>query len=155
MMIVADDIEHLKKRKIERPERRRLSVLGQREVEPEGPGALTAEAGDGAPQPAIDPEVLRRRVIDALKSIEDPEIPLNLYDLGLIYGVDIAEGGLVTITMTLTAPACPVAGSIVREVARKVGLVPGVSRAKADVVWDPPWTKDRMSDEAKLALGLL
>lgn len=151
---MTDDIEHLKKRKIAPKPKVRLPVAGQRLL-PGDVGELVADAGDGASQGPIDVEDVRARVIATLKTIEDPEIPLNLYDLGLIYAVDVAPDGVVTITMTLTAPACPVAGSIVREVATKAGLVSGVSRAHAEVVWDPPWTQDRMSDEAKLTLGLL
>ena len=94
------------------------------------------------------------RVLDALKNIFDPEIPVNIYDLGLIYGLDIDEGH-VDVTMTLTTPHCPVAESMPAEVEIQVGSVPGVSHAEVNLVWDPPWDPAKMSDEAKLELGML
>ena len=94
-------------------------------------------------------------VIAALKDIFDPEIPVNIYDLGLIYGVDVdAEGGVV-VTMTLTTPHCPVAESMPGEVELRVGAVPGVRDAEVNLVWDPPWDPAKMSDEARLELGML
>jgi FeS assembly SUF system protein len=93
-------------------------------------------------------------VIDALKAIFDPEIPVNIYDLGLIYGVDIDESH-VKVTMTLTTPHCPVAESMPAEVELRVGAVPGVGSAEVALVWDPPWDPQKMSDEAKLELGML
>jgi FeS assembly SUF system protein len=94
-------------------------------------------------------------VIDALKEIYDPEIPVNIYDLGLIYGVDVTEDGHVAVTMTLTTPHCPVAESMPGEVELRVGAVPGVGEAQVNLVWDPPWDPQKMSDEAKLELGML
>jgi FeS assembly SUF system protein len=94
-------------------------------------------------------------VIAALKEIYDPEIPVNIYDLGLIYGVDVTDDGGVTITMTLTTPHCPVAESMPCEVELRVGAVPGVRDAEVNLVWDPPWDMASMSDEAKLELGML
>jgi FeS assembly SUF system protein len=93
-------------------------------------------------------------VITALKEIFDPEIPVNIYELGLIYGVDITDGHVV-ITMTLTTPHCPVAESMPSEVELRVGSVPGVGSAEVNLVWDPPWDPNKMSDEAKLELGML
>jgi FeS assembly SUF system protein len=93
-------------------------------------------------------------VIEALKDIYDPEIPVNIYDLGLIYGVDVNEGH-VLVTMTLTTPHCPVAESMPGEVEMRVGAVPGVGDAEVNLVWDPPWDPQKMSDEAKLELGML
>jgi FeS assembly SUF system protein len=93
-------------------------------------------------------------VIDALKAIFDPEIPVNIYDLGLIYGVDIDEGH-AKVTMTLTTPHCPVAESMPAEVELRVGAVPGIGSAEVNLVWDPPWDPQKMSDEAKLELGML
>lgn len=116
-------------------------------------------AGFLAPQPAQGAhEVggdLYERVIDALKEIYDPEIPVNIYDLGLIYGVDITDDGHVAVTMTLTTPHCPVAESMPGEVELRVGSVPGVGLADVSLVWDPPWDPQKMSDEAKLELGML
>jgi FeS assembly SUF system protein len=98
---------------------------------------------------------LYERVIDALKEIYDPEIPVNIYDLGLIYGVEIADDAHVAVTMTLTTPHCPVAESMPGEVELRVGAVPGVGLADVNLVWDPPWDPQKMSDEAKLELGML
>jgi len=94
-------------------------------------------------------------VIAALKDIFDPEIPVNIYDLGLIYGVDVADDGGVAITMTLTTPHCPVAESMPGEVEMRVCAVPGVRDVDVNLVWDPPWDMAKMSDEAKLELGML
>ncbi|TVV72243.1 SUF system Fe-S cluster assembly protein [Sphingomonas solaris] len=94
-------------------------------------------------------------VIDALKEIYDPEIPVNIYDLGLIYGVDVTDGGHVVVTMTLTTPHCPVAESMPGEVEMRVAAVAGVGVAEVNLVWDPPWDPAKMSDEAKLELGML
>ena len=97
---------------------------------------------------------LYENVIEALREIFDPEIPVNIYDLGLIYGVEIDEGH-VNVTMTLTTPHCPVAESMPGEVEMRVGAVPGVGSAEVNLVWDPPWDPQKMSDEAKLELGML
>jgi len=97
---------------------------------------------------------LQPRIVAAIKTVFDPEIPVNIYELGLIYEIIIAPTGAVVIHMTLTSPACPVAGSVPGEVEAKVRRVPGVSSVKVDLVWDPPWDKDRMSEAAKLQLGI-
>ena len=97
---------------------------------------------------------LYEAVITALKEIYDPEIPVNIYDLGLIYGVEI-NGGHAVVSMTLTTPHCPVAESMPAEVELRVGAVPGVGDAEVNLVWDPPWDPQKMSDEAKLELGML
>ncbi|MEP7221642.1 MAG: SUF system Fe-S cluster assembly protein [Novosphingobium sp.] len=94
-------------------------------------------------------------VVAALKEIFDPEIPVNIYDLGLIYGVDVDDNAGVTVTMTLTTPHCPVAESMPAEVELRVSSVPGVRDAEVNLVWDPPWDPAKMSDEAKLELGML
>ena len=94
-------------------------------------------------------------VIEALKEIYDPEIPVNIYELGLIYGVDVTTDNHVAVTMTLTTPHCPVAESMPGEVELRVGAVPGVGSAEVSLVWDPPWDPAKMSDEAKLELGML
>lgn len=98
---------------------------------------------------------LYEAVIDALKEIYDPEIPVNIHDLGLIYGVEVADGGHVAVTMTLTTPHCPVAESMPGEVELRVGAVPGVGQVDVNLVWDPPWDPSKMTDEAKLELGML
>ncbi|RZM32701.1 MAG: SUF system Fe-S cluster assembly protein [Sphingomonas sp.] len=94
-------------------------------------------------------------IIEALKDIYDPEIPVNIYDLGLIYGVEVSDGGHAVVTMTLTTPNCPVAESMPMEVEMRVGAVPGVGVAEVNLVWDPAWDPQKMSDEAKLELGML
>jgi len=98
---------------------------------------------------------LYEAVIDALKEIYDPEIPVNIYDLGLIYNVEVTADGHVAITMTLTTPHCPVAESMPGEVEMRVCAVPGVAIADVNLVWDPPWDPQKMSDDAKLELGML
>jgi FeS assembly SUF system protein len=97
---------------------------------------------------------LKEKIIAALRTVYDPEMPVNIYELGPIYGLDIDASGHVDVRMTLTAPNCPVAGTLPAEVERKVASVPGVASVKLALVFDPPWTKDRMSKAAKLALGL-
>jgi FeS assembly SUF system protein len=94
-------------------------------------------------------------VIEALKEIYDPEIPVNIYDLGLIYDVQVSPEAHVKVLMTLTTPNCPVAESMPGEVELRVGAVPGVGNAEVELVWDPPWDPQKMTDEAKLELGML
>lgn len=103
----------------------------------------------------MDPEELREPIIEALRKVHDPEIPVNIYDLGLIYRIDIAPNGAIHIDMTLTAPACPVAGMMPVMVKDAVGQVEGVGAVAVDLVWDPPWTQDCMSEEAMLQLGMM
>ena len=117
-------------------------------------------AGFLAQKPAEASEVepggdLYEAVVEALKDIYDPEIPVNIYDLGLIYNVEILEGNHARVTMTLTTPHCPVAESMPGEVELRVGAVPGVGDAEVNLVWDPPWDPGKMSDEARLELGML
>lgn len=99
-------------------------------------------------------EVLRKQVIGALQTVYDPEIPVNIYELGLIYRLDVAEDGGVDVDMTLTSPACPVAGSLPGEVESRIRSLSRVSHVKVNLVWEPPWSMDRMSEEAKLQLGM-
>ena len=98
---------------------------------------------------------LKETIISALRQVYDPEIPINIYDLGLIYRVDVSSRGMAYIDMTLTAPGCPVAETFPGSVEAAVRSVPGVLDARVTLVWDPPWNQDNMSDEAKLELGLL
>lgn len=97
---------------------------------------------------------LKERIVALLHTCFDPEIPVNIYELGLIYDIAIAPTGAVNIRMTLTSPACPVAGTLPPDVQRKVAGLPQVTSAQVDVVWNPPWDKDRMSEAAKLQLGI-
>ena len=104
-----------------------------------------------------DPErltVLRPKIIEAVSKVFDPEIPVNIYELGLIYDILADSNGVVGIRMTLTAPSCPSAQSLPVEVQKRVAEIPEVIDAKVDVVWDPPWDRDRMSEAAKLQLGM-
>ena len=97
---------------------------------------------------------LEQSVVVALRSVYDPELPVNIYDLGLIYLVHIDEGGVVNVQMTLTAPACPVAGTLPGQVERVLRQVEGVRDAHVELVWDPPWDQSRMSEDASLTLGM-
>ena len=97
---------------------------------------------------------LQDQIVAALKKVYDPEMPVNIYELGLIYGIEVDEAGQAAIRMTLTAPNCPVAGTLPGEVERAVRAVPGVSGVKLELTFDPPWSKARMSEAAKLALGI-
>lgn len=112
---------------------------------PSGPAQVAFSGGD---------EALHARIADALRTIYDPEIPVNIYELGLVYRVEIDASNMATVHMTLTSPACPVAGSLPGEVQAKVGAVSGVSGAQVELVWMPPWTPAMMSEEAKLLLNL-
>ncbi|MCG6862274.1 MAG: SUF system Fe-S cluster assembly protein [Chromatiaceae bacterium] len=103
----------------------------------------------------MDSQELYEPIVDALRTVHDPEIPVNIYDLGLIYRIDIAETGDVDIAMTLTAPACPVAGAMPAMVEEAVRQVEGVGEVNVELVWDPPWTQEKMTDEALLQLGMI
>lgn len=107
-----------------------------------------------SPIDKINKQALESQIIETLKTIYDPEIPVNLYDMGLIYKIDIQPEGKVHIDMTLTSPACPVAGSLPGEVRTRVESVQGVEEATVDVVWDPPWTPEKLSEAARLQLNL-
>ncbi len=107
-----------------------------------------------ASRPADRQILLEPKVIEAISSVYDPEIPVNIWELGLIYEMHVSPTGLVDIKMTLTAPACPSAQTLPSEVESRVRQVEGVSQVKVDVVWEPPWTTDRMSEAAKLQLGM-
>jgi FeS assembly SUF system protein len=150
-----------------RPERPRLTDADVRPVsEPvaEAPAAAAPRERDyldgflaKKPEPLSGTEpggALYEAVIDALKEIYDPEIPVNIYDLGLIYGLEFADAHAI-VTMTLTTPHCPVAESMPGEVEMRVCAVPGVASAEVSLVWDPPWDPQKMSDDAKLELGML
>lgn len=102
-----------------------------------------------------DPAALRARVEAALRTVFDPEIPVNIYDLGLVYGIEASDDGAVEVTMTLTAPNCPAAGALPGEVDDKVQAVEGVTDVQVHLVWDPPWDRSRMSEAARLQLGLM
>lgn len=150
-----DDIEHLKVHKIQ-PDTSSHVFLPQLDREPppsEPPSEMEWGAGE-APAGPVNPAQMKETIVAALKTVFDPEIPVNIYDLGLIYDIEVGGDARVDVKMTLTAPACPVAGMLVQEVAEKVGRVEGVSKSHVELVWDPPWTQDRMTEAAKLELGL-
>ncbi|MEM6955099.1 MAG: iron-sulfur cluster assembly protein [Myxococcota bacterium] len=156
-MVKDFDIEDLKVHRIQpepKKKKLRLPVAGALPPAEEGDAPDEARA-EGERTETLAKDALEAAVVDVLRTIFDPEIPLNVYDLGLIYGVDASESGDVEIRMTLTAPACPVAGQIVKDVATKVGAHEAVASAHVRLVWDPPWTKARMTDDALLELGLL
>ena len=102
----------------------------------------------------VDPAALTEQIIAAMRTVYDPEIPVNIYDLGLIYNLDVDEQGVVEVAMTLTAPGCPVAQTFPGTVESEIRRVPGVTAAHVELVWDPPWCQDRMSEAAKLELGM-
>jgi FeS assembly SUF system protein len=104
---------------------------------------------------AIDNQEKVNAIIDAMKTVRDPEIPVNIYDLGLVYEIRLINGNKVDVKMTLTSPACPVAQSLPAQVEDAIRGVDGIKDATVEVVWDPPWTKDQMSEEARLALNLI
>jgi len=116
----------------------------------------TAEplAEPGSPR-FLHEKLIEGKVIEALREIFDPEIPVNIYELGLIYGIKVLPDDSVEVKMTLTSPGCPVAGSLPGQVETRVEAVPEVKSAKVELVWDPPWSKDRMSEGAMLQLGFM
>ncbi|HEV7786472.1 MAG TPA: SUF system Fe-S cluster assembly protein [Thermoanaerobaculia bacterium] len=120
---------------------------------PTDPAAANPPAETTASAP-VDPSDVENGIVEALKTVFDPEIPVNIYELGLIYDVDLQEGGKVQVKMTLTSPGCPVAGSLPGEVKAKVEAVPGVASAEIDLVWDPAWNPSMMSEAARLQLGM-
>jgi len=154
---VGDDIEHLKVHKIPPRSTSEHVFLPQTGAHaPPSEPINEATAGSGVkPSAPIDPAEVKDAIIESLRTIYDPEIPVNIYELGLIYDVDVSEEGRAEIRMTLTAPACPVAGALVEEVAEKAGRVDNVATAHVELVWDPPWTPDRMTEAAKLELGMI
>jgi FeS assembly SUF system protein len=114
---------------------------------------ISQPVGDLVADPLKTLEI-KPKVIEALSTVYDPEIPVNIFELGLIYDILVDSSGVVGIKMTLTAPACPAAQTLPVEVRDKVRRIPGVNDARVEIVWDPPWSKDRMSDAAKLQLGM-
>lgn len=154
---MSDDIERLKIHKIQPRTTSDHVFLPVSEPHHPPTEPITEALGGSGDKPAapIDPPIVQAAIIEALATIYDPEIPVNIYDLGLIYGVEVDADGRAEIRMTLTAPACPVAGAIVEEVAEKSGRVEGVSTSHVELVWDPPWTPELMTEAAKLELGMI
>ena len=102
-----------------------------------------------------DPNVIREQAVEAIRTIKDPEIPVNIFDLGLIYELEVDDEGAVEITMTLTSPNCPVADALPASVREKVGAIDGVKEVKLELTWEPPWTPEMMSEDAKMALDYM
>ncbi len=109
---------------------------------------------DGSPLDNLNAKATEALIVEVLRTIFDPELPVNIYDLGLIYSVKVDAAGVATVQMTLTTPACPVAETLPPEVEAKVKTIDGVTDAHVELVWEPPWTPDRMTDAAKLDAGL-
>jgi len=128
-----------------------------RPQDPVLPVADPAAAKQAGPDPAatVDPRDLEKKVVEVLQTCYDPEIPVNIYEMGLIYKVEVNPAGAVRVVMTLTSPMCPVAESLPPEVESKIWNVNGVTSARVEVVWDPPWTPDLMSEAAKLQLNMM
>jgi len=116
---------------------------------------MDAPTGETTGAPAATPEELRLRIIEQLHTVYDPEIPVDIYELGLVYDVSVDEAGKACIRMTLTSPMCPAAEALPPEVETKARSVPGVASATVEVVWDPPWSPERMSEAARLELGMV
>ncbi len=110
---------------------------------------------EGSPLDNLNAQATEALVVEVLRTIRDPELPINIYDMGLIYNIDVDDQGMVTIRMTLTSPACPVAESLPPEVQEKVKAIDGVTDARVELVWEPPWTPDRMTEAARLEAGLM
>src|SRR5271155_1514277 len=123
-------------------------------IEEESPAAEAPSASATAATAPLSPEELEKKIVEVLRTCYDPEIPVDIYELGLIYKIVIEAAGAVTVRMTLTSPSCPAAGSLPGDVQRKTASVAGVTSAKVDLVWDPPWEPGRMSEAAKLQLGM-
>ena len=113
------------------------------------------EPTNEAPQTSVGTKQIEQGVIDVLRTVFDPEIPVNIYELGLVYDVVADAAGAIEIRMTLTSPACPVAGSLPGEVEEKASQVPGVTSVKVELVWDPPWNPEMMTEAARLDLGMM
>ncbi len=107
-----------------------------------------------SPVDKLAAQALESQIIEVIQTVYDPEIPVNIYELGLIYAVEVSANGIVDVKMTLTSPACPVAGTLPGEVENRVKSVDGVIQARVDIVWDPPWTPEMMSESAKLTLNM-
>lgn len=149
------------------------STDAQRVSVPEEPGSTdevlpTQQRGDGVSAEQVSPapgagssgtdrlalDQLREDIVETMKTVYDPEIPVNIYDLGMVYEIEVRPDRSALVTMTLTSPACPVAGTLPGEVEEKLNEVEGVQGGKVELVWDPPWTPERMSEAAKLELGM-
>jgi len=126
----------------------------EQEIQTPEPNLESAEGVAAAAPAAAEPSEVENEIVEALKTVFDPEIPVNIYELSLIYDIDIQAEGAVQVKMTLTSPGCPVAGSLPGEVRDKVAGVPGVTSVDVELVWDPTWNPSMMSEAARLELGM-
>lgn len=140
------------RRQFEAERQQAMATTKLKKSEPDEPTAPTAVFD---PVKSIEHKLLEGKIIEALRQVYDPEIPVSIYDLGLIYGIEIADDKSVKIRMTLTAPACPVAGSLPGEVEKKVEAIAEVKEAEVELVWEPQWDKSMMSEAAQLQLGFM
>ncbi len=125
------------------------------EAPPKDPRPEHSPAPATIPAEPVNVEEIRQGIIDILRTVYDPEIPVNIYEMGLVYGIDVDPAGNVVVHLTLTSPGCPVAASLPLEVEAKTLMVPGVNDAKIDLVWEPPWDPSMMTEAARLQLGFL
>ncbi len=131
-----------------------LTAMGLAEETPMGEALQNYVAKAGHDKPADEKTASKEDIIEALKTVSDPEIDINVYDMGLIYNIDVRDNGDVFIDMTVTAPTCPVAGVLPQQAADAVALVEGTGNVEVKIVWEPAWTPERMSDEAKMMIEL-
>ena len=131
-----------------------LTAMGLAEETPMGEALQNYVAKAGHDKPAEEKTATKEDIIEALKTVSDPEIDINVYDMGLIYNIDVRDNGDVFIDMTVTAPTCPVAGVLPQQAADAVALVEGTGNVEVKIVWEPAWTPERMSDEAKMMIEL-
>ena len=131
-----------------------LTAMGLAEETPMGEALQNYVAKAGHDKPAEEKTATKEDIIEALKTVSDPEIDINVYDMGLIYNIDVRDNGDVFIEMTVTAPTCPVAGVLPQQAADAVALVEGTGNVEVKIVWEPAWTPERMSDEAKMMIEL-
>jgi FeS assembly SUF system protein len=136
---------------MDKPHRVPLETI---EEQPAPSAPAPAEPAAATPDAPLVPAEAEAKIIAQLKTCYDPEIPVNIYELGLIYGIQVEPVGDVILRLTLTSPSCPAAGSLPGEVQQKAASVPGVKSVKVDLVWDPPWDPSRMSEAARLQLGM-
>jgi FeS assembly SUF system protein len=136
------------------------SAAGRQDAAPTGPSAFEGRAFTGPahskPNLHLDPtdRDIEEKVVEQLRSVYDPEIPVNVFELGLIYDIDVAPGGKVAVRMTLTSPMCPVAGTLPPDVEARLRSIPGVTDARVEVTWEPPWGPEMMTEAAKLQLNM-
>ena len=131
-----------------------LTAMGLAEETPMGEALQNYVAKAGHDKPEEEKTATKEDIIEALKTVSDPEIDINVYDMGLIYNIDVRDNGDVFIDMTVTAPTCPVAGVLPQQAADAVALVEGTGNVEVKIVWEPAWTPERMSDEAKMMIEL-